>query len=138
MKDIHDPHQRKGCTLAQATAITILAPALAMPSASDLDPTLNPLREKKKKHLTCVLCTEREKRKNKEGKKEGKRERKKERKKEGEKKRQRGQMVSWPVPVMFCKKTSGMLRCAHSSTKCAPFRADSQKSTPLLATMPTG
>jgi len=29
----------KASTLAQATAMTILAPALAMPLASDLDPT---------------------------------------------------------------------------------------------------
>ena len=41
-------------------------------------------------------------------------------------------------PVMFCRNTSGIRRCAHSSMKCAPFSADSEKSTPLLATMPTG
>ncbi len=41
-------------------------------------------------------------------------------------------------PVMFCRKTSGILRCPHSSMKCAPFSADSENSTPLFATMPTG
>ena len=41
-------------------------------------------------------------------------------------------------PVMFCRKTSGIRRCEHSSTKCAPFTALSENSTPLLATIPTG
>ena len=41
-------------------------------------------------------------------------------------------------PAMFCKKISGMPRWSHSSMKCAPLSADSENSTPLLATMPTG
>ena len=41
-------------------------------------------------------------------------------------------------PVMFCRKTSGMPRCVHSSMKCVPFSALSENSTPLLAMMPTG
>ena len=41
-------------------------------------------------------------------------------------------------PVMFCRNTSGMPRWQASSTKCAPFCADSEKSTPLLARMATG
>jgi hypothetical protein len=41
-------------------------------------------------------------------------------------------------PVMFWRKTSGMRRCEDSSTKCAPFRLDSLKRIPLLATIPTG
>jgi hypothetical protein len=41
-------------------------------------------------------------------------------------------------PVMFCRKTSGILRWQHSSMKCAPFRADSLNRMPLLAMMPTG
>ena len=41
-------------------------------------------------------------------------------------------------PVMFCRNTSGMPRCAHSSMKCAPFSADSEYRTPLFATTPTG
>ena len=41
-------------------------------------------------------------------------------------------------PVMFCRKSSGMPRWLHSSTKCAPFSADSLNRMPLLATMPTG
>ena len=41
-------------------------------------------------------------------------------------------------PVMFCRNTSGTLRWQHSSMKCAPFSADSENSTPLFATMPTG
>ena len=41
-------------------------------------------------------------------------------------------------PVMFCRKTSGMPRCPHSSMKCAAFSADSLNRMPLLATMPTG
>ena len=40
-------------------------------------------------------------------------------------------------PVMFCRNTSGTPRWSHSSMKCAPFMADSLKSTPLLAMMPT-
>ncbi len=31
-----------------------------------------------------------------------------------------------------------IFRCQQSSTKCAPFSADSENSTPLLAMMPTG
>ena len=31
-----------------------------------------------------------------------------------------------------------MPRWSHSSMKCAPFIADSENSTPLLATIPTG
>ncbi len=69
-------------TFAQATAVTILAPSLAMPPASYLLPTMK--------------------------------------------------------PVMFCRNTSGMPRWAHSSMKCAPLSADSEKRMPLLATMPTG
>ena len=69
-------------TCAVETAVTILAPCLAMPSASYFLPTMK--------------------------------------------------------PVMFCKKISGTLRWQHSSMKCAPFNADSENSTPLLATMPTG
>ena len=41
-------------------------------------------------------------------------------------------------PVMFCRNTSGMRRWLHSSTKCAPFAAASENSTPLLAMIPTG
>ena len=41
-------------------------------------------------------------------------------------------------PVTFCKNTSGMFRIEHSSMKCVPFCAASEKITPLLATMPTG
>ena len=41
-------------------------------------------------------------------------------------------------PVMFCRNSRGIPRWSHSSTKWAPFSADSAKSTPLLATMPTG
>ena len=40
-------------------------------------------------------------------------------------------------PVMFCRKISGMPRWPQSSTKCAPFRADSENRMPLLATIPT-
>ena len=40
-------------------------------------------------------------------------------------------------PVMFCRKTSGMPRRLQSSMKCVAFSADSEKSTPLLAMMPT-
>ncbi len=40
-------------------------------------------------------------------------------------------------PVMFWRKTSGIRRLQQSSTKWAPFWADSAKSTPLLATIPT-
>ena len=69
-------------TRVVATAVTILAPSLAMPPASYSRPTMK--------------------------------------------------------PVMFCRKTSGILRWSHSSTKCAPLSADSRKSTPLLATIPTG
>ena len=41
-------------------------------------------------------------------------------------------------PVMFCRKSSGIVRLSHNSMKCAPFKADSENSTPLLAMMPTG
>ena len=41
-------------------------------------------------------------------------------------------------PVMFCRNSSGTERWSHSSMKWAPLTADSPKSTPLLATMPTG
>ena len=41
-------------------------------------------------------------------------------------------------PVMFCRNTSGIRRCEHSSMKCAPFTALSENSTPLFATIPTG
>ncbi len=57
--------------LAEATAVTILAPSRAMPPFSYLRPTMK--------------------------------------------------------PVMFCRKTSGMPRWAHSSMKWAPFRADSRE-----------
>mmetsp|Transcript_6016 Transcript_6016/g.18087 ORF Transcript_6016/g.18087 Transcript_6016/m.18087 type:complete len:206 (+) Transcript_6016:468-1085(+) len=40
-------------------------------------------------------------------------------------------------PVIFCRKTSGMPRCEHSWMKCEPLSAESGKSAPLLATMPT-
>ena len=40
-------------------------------------------------------------------------------------------------PVMFCRKTSGTPRALHSSMKCVALSADSENSTPLLATMPT-
>ena len=40
-------------------------------------------------------------------------------------------------PVMFCRKTSGMPRRLQSSMKCVALSADSEKSTPLLAMMPT-
>ena len=41
-------------------------------------------------------------------------------------------------PVMFWRKTSGIRRLQASSTKWAPFCADSAKSTPFEARMPTG
>ena len=41
-------------------------------------------------------------------------------------------------PVMFCRKRSGIPRCAQSSMKCAPLSADSEKRMPLFATMPIG
>lgn len=69
-------------TLAQATAVTSLAPCLAIPPSSAFLPTIK--------------------------------------------------------PVMFCKNSSGMPRWQASSTKCAPFCADSLNSTPLLARMATG
>ena len=40
-------------------------------------------------------------------------------------------------PVMFCMKSSGTPRCAHSWTKCAPFTALSENKMPSFATMPT-
>ena len=40
-------------------------------------------------------------------------------------------------PVMFCRNTSGTPRRLQSSMKCVAFSADSENSTPLLATMPT-
>ena len=67
-------------TRAQATAVTILAPCLAMPPASYARPTMK--------------------------------------------------------PVMFCRNSSGVRRWSQSSMKWAPFSADSQKSTPLLASDP--
>ena len=69
-------------TRAQATAVTILAPCLAMPPASYAWPTMKPL--------------------------------------------------------MFCRNSSGIRRRSQSSMKWAPLSADSPKSTPLLATTPTG
>ena len=69
-------------TSALATAVTILAPCLAMPSCSYFLPTMK--------------------------------------------------------PVMFCRKSSGTLRRAQISMKCAPFSALSEKRMPLLARMPTG
>jgi hypothetical protein len=41
-------------------------------------------------------------------------------------------------PVMFCRNSSGMPRCAHSSMKCAAFSDDSENRMPLLATIPSG
>jgi len=41
-------------------------------------------------------------------------------------------------PVIFYKKIIGVLRLQHSWTKWEPFRALSEKSTPLFATIPTG
>ena len=69
-------------TRAQATAVTILAPCLAMPPRSYSRPTMN--------------------------------------------------------PVMFWRNRSGIWRRSHSSMKWAPFMADSENRTPLLATIPTG
>ena len=69
-------------TSAQATAMTILAPSLAIPPASYSRPTMN--------------------------------------------------------PVMFWRKTSGIRRWAHSSTKWAPLSADAEKRIPSLATIPIG
>ena len=69
-------------TAALETAITILAPSLAIPPASYWRPTMK--------------------------------------------------------PVMFCRNSSGIPRWLHSSMKWAPFNALSEKSTPLLATTPTG
>ena len=69
-------------TAAQATAVTSLAPSLAMPPASYFRPTMK--------------------------------------------------------PVMFCRKSRGILRWQQSSMKCAPFREDSLNRMPLLATIPTG
>jgi len=40
--------------------------------------------------------------------------------------------------VIFYKKIIGVLRLQHSWTKWEPFRALSEKSTPLFATIPTG
>ena len=40
-------------------------------------------------------------------------------------------------PVMFCRNTSGMPRRLQSSMKCVALSADSEKSTPLFAMMPT-
>ena len=39
--------------------------------------------------------------------------------------------------IRTCRKMSGILRCEQTSMKCAPFTADSENSTPLLAMMPT-
>ena len=41
-------------------------------------------------------------------------------------------------PVMFWRKTSGILRWQASCTKCAPLSADSEKRMPLLATIADG
>ena len=41
-------------------------------------------------------------------------------------------------PVMFCRKTRGMPRWQASSMKWAPFKADSENSTPLFARIATG
>ncbi len=41
-------------------------------------------------------------------------------------------------PVMFCRKTSGILRRAQISMKCAPLSALSEKRMPLFASIPTG
>ncbi|EWS62348.1 hypothetical protein Y695_04425 [Hydrogenophaga sp. T4] len=41
-------------------------------------------------------------------------------------------------PGMFCRNSSGTPRWLASSMKCAPFRADSASSAPLLARMATG
>ena len=40
-------------------------------------------------------------------------------------------------PVMFWRKRSGTRRWQASVMKCVPFSAASEKSTPLLARMPT-
>ena len=40
-------------------------------------------------------------------------------------------------PLMFCRKTIGVLRWLQSSMKWAPLRADSENRMPLLATIPT-
>ena len=40
-------------------------------------------------------------------------------------------------PVMFWRNTNGMPRMLHSSMKCVPLSADSENSTPLLASTPT-
>ena len=41
-------------------------------------------------------------------------------------------------PVMFCRNSRGIPRWLHNSMKWVPFRALSEKRTPLLATTPTG
>jgi hypothetical protein len=41
-------------------------------------------------------------------------------------------------PVMFWRNTSGIFRWAHSSTKCAPFRAEALNRIPSFATIPSG
>ncbi len=41
-------------------------------------------------------------------------------------------------PVMFWRKTRGILRMAQRVTKWAPLSELSEKRTPLLARMPTG
>ena len=69
-------------TAALDTAMTILAPSLAMPPASYWRPTMK--------------------------------------------------------PVMFCRNSRGIPRWLHNSMKWVPFSALSEKSTPLLATTPTG
>ena len=35
-------------------------------------------------------------------------------------------------PVIFCRKSNGIFRWQHNSTKCVPFIADSENRTPLL------
>ena len=39
---------------------------------------------------------------------------------------------------MFCINKIGILRLVHNSIKCAPFKADSEKRTPLFPIIPTG
>jgi hypothetical protein len=41
-------------------------------------------------------------------------------------------------PVMFWRNTSGILRCAHSSMKCAPFCADLREEDAVVRDDPDG
>ena len=41
-------------------------------------------------------------------------------------------------PVMFWRKTIGIRRWLHSSTKCAPLSAEALNRIPLFAMIPTG